>query len=470
MSRNCILISSYHDHKPYLDKFLYTIQKNTPNNLPIYIVISKDDESEFTMCKNLLNNVNLIIFSKIVELLDDKIIDEDILLKEYGKYNYQSLKKYYGLYYLFYSNIYDNIIIFDSESIIVKNIDVNNLINKYIEDPFLIYSETDNKNNVLHTQVDLATRDIIKIQEPVGWFLEYYLWIYEKKLFTDFMQYIIQQHEKSMIDVFKQYDNIFFEILYQLFIYKNNIKYKYNIINFSNYIERQYQDDVIKENVIKIIRSISPLKPIEDCREFIEHEINEDNGNKCNFIKIFYNIHQLALYKTKDSEKSLEFVKNMECIKICASEYSDKIFNYYFPSFIKDLKLNSAFILKNIITMENDSNSPIYKLIKRKNVNEPFHWLGYEINAPPQTKIKFSFELMFQELKNINHKNYIAFKRHIPQEIHRIPLNTVILNQWKKYVYTVNINDCASDLCIIIFDDAPKCHVLIRNFIFEVIK
>lgn len=140
--RNCVLISSYRQHKCYLDKFLYTIQRLTPNNIPIYIVISRDEEGEFHYMTNKYKNVNLLVFSKILEMLDDKKIIENDLLKEYGKYNYQSLKKYYGIYYLFFTDQYDNIIVFDSESIVIRNVDINNIVDTYVKDPALIYSES----------------------------------------------------------------------------------------------------------------------------------------------------------------------------------------------------------------------------------------------------------------------------------------------------------------------------------------
>ena len=112
---SCILIASYINHLEYLKKFLFTLNKLTPNNLPVYIIIGKEDFPRFCSFQVNYTNVHLLIFSKIVELLEDRKIDDIRLLKDYGKYRYQSLKKYYGLYYLFYRYSYQNIIIFDSE-------------------------------------------------------------------------------------------------------------------------------------------------------------------------------------------------------------------------------------------------------------------------------------------------------------------------------------------------------------------
>lgn len=99
----------------YIKKFLFSLNKLTPNNIPIFIIIRKEDFPYFCSFQVNYTNVHLLIFSKIVELLEDRKIDDVKLLKDYGKYRYQSLKKYYGLYYLFYRYSYQNIIVFDSE-------------------------------------------------------------------------------------------------------------------------------------------------------------------------------------------------------------------------------------------------------------------------------------------------------------------------------------------------------------------
>ena len=224
--KNCILISSYCQHKYYLDKFLYSIQRLTPNNIPVYIIISRDEEDEFHYMTNKYKNVNLLTFSKIMELLDDIKIAETNILREYGKYNFQSLKKYYGLYYLFSSDKYDNVIIFDSESMVVRDVDINVMISEYMSKPFLIYSEDTTNTKDLHVNVDNAMKEMLGINGNIGWFLEYYQWIYEKRIFVDFMKFLIDKYECTIFELFHKFEEIFIEIVYQSYINKNNSIYK----------------------------------------------------------------------------------------------------------------------------------------------------------------------------------------------------------------------------------------------------
>lgn len=461
-NRTCILISSYDQHKNYLDKFIYSIIQKTPNDLPIYVIISKEDEIYFAYMRKKYANVNLIIFSKIVELLDGIKINECDLLKTYGKYKYQSLKKYYGIYYLFYNDLCEHVIIFDSESIIVKPMNINELVNTYIANPFLIYSESDNTNNELHTHVEETTNTLLDLSVHIGWFLEYYLWIYDKKIFIDFMNHFINKFGRPLLNVIKQYKEIFIEIVYQTFIYKNNASYNYSIINFDEYLRRTYHDE--QDKLIEINKNIirlRPLKPVEDCRVFID----EKNSLMNDVMKKFYETYNLSLYKTSDTEQSLDFIKNTESIKMCVSEYSDLIYKYYNPEYFTNCKNNYCLISKNIAYTGNN----IFRFIKNAIDRQPFNWFGYEMSTTAKC-VKFTFEIYFDRLDIPQVKNYIAFKRHYPSEIYKLQINNIGIRMWHKFEYTLKITSDKQDLYIIIFDDAPRCDVLIRNFEFEEIQ
>ena len=198
---------------------------------------------------------------------------------------------------------------------------------------------------------------------------------------------------------------------------------------------------------------------MEDCRIFIEND-------KSDFVNSIYNELNLKLYKTCDSNKSLEFIKNTESIKICVSEYSDIIFNNYHPNYVNSDIVDSKFVGKNIVNIGNNT----YSLVKNTSVQDPFHWLGYDLTARENTKIKFSFEMMVNRYENVCPDNFIGFKRHKPMEIIRIPNNKIILCKWIKYEFTFKITNNFADLYILIFDNAPQCDVIIKNFAYQISK
>lgn len=459
MDKSCILISSYNKHQVFLEKCLYTMQKCTQNNLKIYIVIGKNDIKYFSQYENKFANVKIIIASRIIKLLENVDIDEDDVLSECGKYNYQSLKKFYGLYYLFNYG-YDNVIIFDSETVFVRNIDIYNLIYEYVNNPFLVCSKNRIENNKLHLDVDDSTRSILNIPEYNGWFLEYYLWIYERRIFSDLLKYLLFVYNKRMLEIVRSFRRIFTENLFQEFIYINNEKYHYTIINFDEYITKTYPNnyEIIFQNINKIL----PLRPIEDCRELVEIDMGD-------IVKDMYTINNFVIYKTNNTEKSLNFINDVQQIKICASEFSEKVFEYFYPNYLNDVKFNHSFVQRNTTLVVVDGND-IYNIVKKTNKQEKLLWIGYEIIYPRRSVVKFSVEMLFNKMINIAKNNFIAFKRHDPYELQMIQLNNIIVGEWKTYTFTFKIDNEKSDLYIMIFDDAPECDVSIRNFIFNVEK
>jgi hypothetical protein len=406
------------------------------------------------------SNVKIIVLSNIIKLLDDTEIDENDVLKKYGKYKYQSLKKIYGLYYLFNYG-YDNIIIFDSETFFIREIDVDHFINKYISKPFIVRSLKPIKNNKLHNDVDNSAREILNIEYYIGWLLEYYLWIYEKRIFCDMMKYIINKYEKTFYQLFEPYQNIFIEVLFQLYICKNNDKYKYKIIEFEKYIENKYVQN--SSEIMKIFDSIIPLRPIEDSRMLIEN-------NYDNLIYNLYNDNKFILMKINDTQKLLHFIINNENIKICVSEYSEIIFNNFHKDYLYDIINNHNFINRNVKLMNDINNEKIYNVLKKTNNHQDLLWLGYEMTFIHDVNIKFSFELLFNELKNTTKNNFIAFKRHNPYELNIISMQNIIIGKWQMYEFIIKCIRNVADLYIIIFDDAPECNVFIKNFNFQILE
>lgn len=455
IKHNCILIPSYDKHRIYVDKFLFSVQEKTPNNIDIYIIINSNDECDFYYLTNKYKRVKLIIFNHILELIECVTRDDDILLNNCGKSIYQSLKKFYGLYYLFFIIGYDNVIIFDSESFIVRDTDINKMINDYIAKPFILYSSIPHYGDKLKTVVETYAHITNDKNDISMWFLEYYLWIYEKHIFTNFVQSLLLLFGKSFYTFIENSTGaVFIEVIYQTHIYKNNDIYNYEFIEFVNYMASKHPADLGES--MRLINTNIPNKPIEDARVYIEQNLERVFANN------IYDELLLQIYKTNDSHKSLEFIKQHETIVVCASEYSDIVFNYFNPTYIQNFQNNWRFLLRNAIGI--DSN--MYRISKKSNDSLPFYWIGFEMTIPANKCIKFTFELFFMELGNIDPHKFVAFKKHFPLQLYYIPLSVSLLHTWTQYEFLIDVIDEKCDAYLIIFDDAPQCDVLIRNFTF----
>lgn len=451
MAKNCILISSYGEHFCYLLRFLYTIRL-TPNNIPIYVIVNEKEKEKFKKIETMNSMVHIISFSHIVHMLDGDVPEEDKLLDKIGKYNYQSLKKYYGIYYLFFSGTYENIIIFDSETMIIREIDIDAVIEQYLLHPFLIYSEHTGATKSLHDDVVRNTQMLLKTNDK-HWFLEYYLWIYEKNIFMNFMCHFVSKYDKSMISLLSECDDMFIENLYQSFICKNESMHKYELINIDD-----LSSAICEPQNIKMYKDlVSPQKILEDCRLLV------DKG-EANFVKKMYDRMNLQFYKASDTKNSRMFVNDFENIKICVSEFSKQIFTEYHKDYIKSICVESKFKLENITEL----GEHLYSIKKSTNTVEPFNWIGYEMMTYDDVMVKFSFELFFKSLDSKRREYYIGFKNHYPLTTRKIDLSNIPVGDWIHYDFDVRVKNNVSDLYIIIFDNAPKCEVLIRNFAFDI--
>jgi hypothetical protein len=463
-NNNCILIPSYDKHRAYIDKFLFSIQEKTPNNIDIYIIVGLADEGDFYYMTTKYKNIKIIIFTRILELIENVVKTDDTLLRTYGKAIYQSLKKFYGLYYLFFMCNYDNIIIFDSESFVVRTTDINQMINDYVADPFILYSSIPHYSDKLKTDVETYAHITNKKNDISMWFLEYYLWIYEKRIFTNFVQSFILLFGKTFYTFVENCSGtLFIEVIYQTHIYKTNDVYGYKFIEFVDFMASEHPGDLSES--IRLINMNVPNKPIEDARVYIEQNLEKVFANN------IYNELQLQLYKTNDSQKSLEFVQQHETIMICVSEYSEIIFNYFNPEYSKNFMCNWRFLLRNAIGIDSYDKSKLYRVSKKSNDMLPFYWVGYEMTIPTNMCVKFTFELFFMDLGTIESQHFIAFKQHYPVKLHYIPLSVHLLHTWTHYEFFVDTTNAKEEKCdayIIIFDNSPQCDILIRNFTFTV--
>lgn len=464
MNHNCILIPSYDKHRNYVDKFLFSVQEKTPNNIDIYIIVGTTEEADFYYMTTKYKNVKIIIFSRILELIENVLKDDVTLLNMYGKTIYQSLKKFYGLYYLFFMCNYDNVIIFDSESFVVRSTDINQIINDYVTSPFILYSSIPHYNDKLKTDVETYAQITNEKKDISMWFLEYYLWIYEKRIFTNFVQSFLLLFGKTFYTFIENYSGtVFVEVIYQTHIYKTNDVYGYKFIEFVDFMALKHPANLSES--ISLINMNIPNKPIEDARIYIEQNLEKV------FADDIYNELQLQLYKTNDSQKSLDFIKRHETIVMCVSEYSDIIFNYFNPEYSKNFVYNWRFLLQNAIGIESHDKMGLYRVSKKTNDVAPFHWIGYEMTIPTNMCVKFTFDLFFMDLGTIEQQHFIAFKQHYPLQLHYIPLSVHLLHTWTHYEFLVNVTYTKEEKCdayIIIFDNSPQCDVLIRNFTFMV--
>lgn len=95
-----IVVPTYIGHLEYIRKFYDTFNLNCldKNEVTINLIISEKDKEMFEKTISMYPNIKtkIVIFSALLEKYVGEKINEDFLLSEIGKFNYQSLKKLFG--------------------------------------------------------------------------------------------------------------------------------------------------------------------------------------------------------------------------------------------------------------------------------------------------------------------------------------------------------------------------------------
>lgn len=457
--RNCILIPTYEGHRFCVNNFLHSIQQKTNKNIPVYLIISKCDISNFAYMPIKYPDIQLhiLFLSDVIISVSQFEIDENNLFQQMGKPRFQSVKKLYGLLYLMWYENYDNIAIFDSEGIVIRQIDLNEMIETYVKNPFYIYSTCESRSGSLHYDIIKNTNAMLDVNYQRIWMLEYYFWIYERKILTEFANYLLRKFKCNFIEIFKRFSIVFIENIYYTFIWhctQQSNKYNYQAIDFTHELQAmEPRKDVIQ----RMINYITPSKPLEDCRRYI------DEGTYASYIDNFYEKFKLTIYKPYNLLSSLDFVKKHTDIKICVSETSSVIYDYYYPEFSNDTYKNSILKYCGI----NYIGDNTFQFVKHTEKLTPFCWVGFELKKDNHYSYTLSFEtLLNKHIRQIpNHGIFV--KSHYPLVLHKIPFHDYPIGQWSKHDIRINNRNDEIDLFILIFDESPEIDILIKNMMIQ---
>lgn len=249
MSQYAIITPTYIKHFKYIKKYLESFIKHVVDrdSIKLYFIISEAEKNKFdkiikpyqTLCNITVLHVEDILSAYNIEK------SSEMLLKEYGRFTFQTLKKLYGILYI----EEEKSLILDSESMWINETNMTDLFNDFFESPTIYASrvESEFRTGKVYNQILNNINYLLGYTCPY-WFLENYRWFYEKTILKD----IISQHGSpiEMADKLKaENDNLLlpndvrfgiFEILlYQNYIYKNISKYNYNFVDLQKEMEQR---------------------------------------------------------------------------------------------------------------------------------------------------------------------------------------------------------------------------------------
>lgn len=285
-----IIIPSHIHHFPQVSRFIESLKKHCLDleDVTINIIVSEHEKS--AIISRFDNNVKVWSLKELVkDVFNRDIEDETSFLEKVGKYNFQCLKKFVGLYKA--ANPYA--LLFDSETLVIRDFKLRDLFDKYFnEERTIFYSDnTDNPhfNNSIYSTVTDNCSNILNT--PTGlkrWYLETYNWYFSKDILHAIFTYIEGLYNLNLFDLMVNKFNPIFETpLYNQFIQYNNDKYDYNFVC----INRKLEEIMGKDEYEKYKNT----KDLPTIFEFHLRALSNDNIVK--FFKEFYISRNLQFMK-----------------------------------------------------------------------------------------------------------------------------------------------------------------------------
>lgn len=245
-----VITPTYKDHFCFVEKYLKSFDKYLlDREFPIYFIIARDENTDFqkivSKYKNL--NLNVLFFEDILEHFKIKETPKELLLL-YGRLSFQTVKKLYGALYIGA----EQFLFLDSESMIIKPVNLNFLFDEYFKSPKFFVSKIDNRRKTYNsgfTYEFIRAVTSLMGREPQYYTTESYEWFYELRILKDLIKKLGEP-----IDIIRNYnmpnthpnvEGILEAILYyQFLLYNNEYRYKIFITDeeFGIALQENYKD------------------------------------------------------------------------------------------------------------------------------------------------------------------------------------------------------------------------------------
>lgn len=251
--KDIIITPTYINHFHFIEKYLASAEKYIldPENITICFIINYDENLDFSrIIAPFTNKLDIKVFF-FEEILSQNKIDSkpNELLEHYGKFSFQTLKKLYAILTI----PGERFLILDSESMWIRPTRMNELFDSYFSNPFICGSNL-SKRKLTHPALMQINRNIdcIFSSESKYWFLENFIWFYDKNILIDLIKYygtpieIIQKSKENNVDdIYKL--GVFEIILYHRFIYENKDTYKYKFIDIDAVLQQTLSPNLLNK-------------------------------------------------------------------------------------------------------------------------------------------------------------------------------------------------------------------------------
>ena len=369
-----IITPTYKKHFQFIPKYLKSFEKfvEDKKEIPIFFTISQTENKEFQkVIKNYKKHLNIHILF-IEDLFNENNIKEspEDYLKKYGRFTFQTAKKFYSMLHV----DAEKFLVLDCESMWVRKTNMKKLFDNYFHSPFITISNLD-KNKRIFLDFNIMLNNIcsiLNIQENQNWFIENFMWYYDKRIVLDlFNEYgslidmvsILDKQNKYLDTINDLKYGIFEIVLYYAYIFINKKKYGYKFVNADEILSENIPHNILlnyKYNFYDTYKGACGL--IEHAMEFLDDSntdylaniFKENNFNiiRCDFSNIdiidkqerFLNIVKPNILAA--SQNHAFGINNSYFVTVIKNKYLKKIQKHYINSIgILFLSLDRLFVV-----------------------------------------------------------------------------------------------------------------------------
>lgn len=228
-----IVTPTFSGHFSFISTYLESLNKYVEDkeDFAVFFTINKNENESFQKIIAPYKdscNIKVLFFDDIL-LQNGIYLTPDNLLKKYGKFSFQTLKKFYTMLAI----DCEKFLVLDSESSWVNKTNMKKLFLDFYDDPRVFFS---------HIKSDRLGFFRNRVQKNIGyiygkecpfWFIENFMWYYDKNILQDlFNEYgsPIEIVNRIYNEGYKE-EGVFEILLYQSYLFKNHQKYGYRLVD-----------------------------------------------------------------------------------------------------------------------------------------------------------------------------------------------------------------------------------------------
>ena len=241
-----IITPTFRPHFPFNREFLQSYAQNAEDaaQVPVHFVVVRDElaDMQAIMAEFPALDLHAHAFEDLLEASGHRENALE-LLREVGKFAYQSLKKLYALKAI----DYDQALVLDSEALILKPVRVADLFDEYYADPFVLYSDLSYRgDHWFGGQSDAVVKNaakLLRLPYPNLWFLEYYGWFYDKRIVRDLFASFPEDLLPAIRTRLKSDTRVFENQLFYHFVWANAERYHYRFASVQDMLQEYLGPD-----------------------------------------------------------------------------------------------------------------------------------------------------------------------------------------------------------------------------------